>query len=169
MATKVLLLEDVDVLGRSGDIVNVKPGYARNFLLPQGLAMVADKQALMLQEKLQEERKKKAVVEKRESEAVATRIEGVTLVKVVKVDHEGHMYGSVATSDIVHLLNDELKLELERRSIQLKHPIKATGVHTIIVKLKEGVQASFNLKVVSEEGEKAMTEEPAPAPAPQEA
>lgn len=163
MANKILLLEDVDSLGRSGDIVKVKPGYARNFLLPQGLAMVANKQALMMQEKLQEERKKKAVVEKRESEALAARIEGVTLVKVVKVDHEGHMYGSVTTLDIVHLLNDHLKLELERRNIQLKHPIKATGVHTITVKLKEDVQATFNLKVVSEEGEKAMAAEPTPA------
>lgn len=163
MATKVLLIEDVDVLGRSGDIVNVKPGYARNYLLPQGLAIVANKQALMMQAKLQEERKKKAVVEKAESEALSKQIQGITLVKVVKVDHEGHMYGSVSSNDIIHLLKEEKNIELERKNIQLKHPIKTIGVQTINVKLKEDVLANFTLKVVSEEGLEAINEEPAAA------
>ncbi len=59
MATKLLLIEDVEALGRSGEIVNVKPGYARNYLLPQGLAIIADKKALRRQERLKEERKRK--------------------------------------------------------------------------------------------------------------
>lgn len=159
MATKLLLIEDVEELGRSGEIVNVKPGYARNYLLPQGLAVIANKQALRQQEKLKEERQKQAIADKQESDIVATRLGGITLVQVVKVDHEGHMYGSVTTHDIVELLQKQEQLEIEKKSIQIKQPIKATGVHTIPVKLKEGVIASFTLKVMSEEGYRTSQEE----------
>ena len=159
MATKLLLIEDVEALGRSGDIVTVKPGYGRNFLLPQGLAVIADKKAMRQQERLIEERKKKAIEDKKESDAIAARIEGITLTTVVKVDHEGHMYGSVTAHEIVHLLQEQQNVEIEKKSIQLKHAIKTTGVHAIPVKLKEGVAATFNLKVMSEEGFKTSQEE----------
>lgn len=160
---KLLLLEDVESLGRSGDIVSVRPGYARNFLLPQGFAVAASANALRMQAKLIEERQKKAAVDRQESEEVAARLEGVQLSTIVKVDHEGHMYGSVNTIDILHLLQNELNIALEKRSIQLKHPIKETGVYTIPVKLKEGVSGSFKIKVVSD------IDQQTEASAPQEA
>ncbi len=158
---QLLLLEDVEALGRSGEIVNVKPGYARNFLLPQGLAVIANKNALRMQERLKEERQKRAIADKQESDAIAAKIEGVSLVKVVKVDHEGHMYGSVTVADIVHLIQEHTQVELEKKAIQLKHAIKTTGIHAVVVKLKEGVSANFNLKVMSEEGHRASLEEQA--------
>ena len=161
MAARLLLIEDVEALGRSGDIVSVKPGYARNFLLPQGLAIVADKSALRKQERLKQEREKKAVVDRKESEELAARIEGMTLTTVVKVDHDGHMYGSVTATEILHLLEENARVQLEKKSIALKHPIKETGVHSIPVKLKEGVTANFTLKVMSEEGHRASLEEAA--------
>lgn len=160
---KLLLIEDVEALGRSGEIVSVKPGYARNFLLPHGLAVIADKQALRQQERLQAEREKRALEDKKESESVAAHIEGITLITVVKVDHDGHMYGSVTANEIVHLLQEQKKIELEKKCIQLKHAIKATGIHSISVKLKEGVTASFNLNVMSEEGYRSHKEESAAA------
>jgi large subunit ribosomal protein L9 len=159
MATKVLLLEDVETLGRSGDMINVKPGYARNYLLPQGLAVIANKQTLRQQQRLQEARQKKVIADKQESEEIAARIEGITLTTIVKVDQEGHMYGSVTPHEIVQLLQEQQKVELEKKSIQLKQPIKTTGVHPIQVKLKEGITASFNLKVMSEEGYQASQEQ----------
>lgn len=161
MATKLLLIEDVESLGRSGEIVGVRPGFARNYLLPQGLAVIADKKALRQQERLVVERQKKAIADKGEAEQIAARIEGVTLIKVVKVDHEGHMYGSVTAHDIAHLLQEKLQLEIERKSIQLKQAIKSTGIHPITLKLKEGVTASFILKVMSEEGYQASLQESA--------
>jgi large subunit ribosomal protein L9 len=161
MATKLLLIEDVETLGRSGEIVSVKPGYARNFLLPQGLAVIANKQALRQQERLKEERQKKAIADREESEGIAAQIEGITLTTVVKVDHEGHMYGSVTAHEIVHLLQEQNNIHLDKKNIQLKHPIKTTGVHSIPVKLNEGVTAAFNLKVMSEEGYRASQEETA--------
>lgn len=159
MATKLLLLEDVDALGRSGEIVNVKPGYARNYLLPQGIAIIADKKALRQQERLKEERQKRAIADKKEADDIATRLEGVALIKVVKVDQEGHMYGSVTAQDIVHLLQEQHQVEIEKKNIQLKHPIKTTGVHPIPLKLKEGVASSITLKVMSEEGYRSYQEE----------
>lgn len=161
MATRLLLLKDVDALGHRGDVVNVRPGYARNFLLPQGVAVVADNRTLKMQEKLKEERKQQALTDRKESEEMATKINGLTVMKVVKVDPEGHMYGSVTTGDIVELVQENAQIELEKKAIQLKHPIKTTGVHAITVKLKEGVTAAFNLKVMTEEGFRAATEESA--------
>lgn len=162
MANKLLLLEDVDALGRSGDIVSVKPGYARNFLLPQGYAVVADKAALRMQARLQEERKKRAIIDKQESDKTAAALEGIVVTTTVKVDHEGHMYGSVSALDIVHLLEQQHSLKLEKKFITLKHPIKETGVHPIHAKLKEGVTADFKLKIMAEGAiEETAEEQPA--------
>jgi len=151
MATKLLLIEDVEHLGRKGDIVSVRSGYGRNFLLPQGFAVTATEKALRMQERLKVERKQIALVDKKESDEVAARLEGVTVKATVKVDHEGHMYGSVTTADIVALIHDAVKVELDKKAIQLKHAIKSLGIHTVNVKLKEGVQASFQVEVASAE------------------
>lgn len=153
MATKLLLIEDVEDLGRSGDIVNVRPGYARNFLLPRGFGIVADKSALRMQARLQEERRLQAIEDKKEAEAHAAQIQDVTVTTIVKVDQEGHMYGSVSVADIVHLLQEQTGIAVEKRAIQLKHALKETGVHTLNVKLKEGVVSAFTLKIVPEEAE----------------
>lgn len=151
MAAKLLLIEDVEDLGRSGDLVSVKPGYARNFLLPRGAAVIADKFTLRMQERLKAEREQRALVDRQEAEKVAGAINDVVLTTVVKVDHEGHMYGSVNAHDVAELLIAQTNVPLEKRSVALKHPIKETGVHTIAIKLKEGVTASITLKVISEE------------------
>lgn len=160
MAAKLLLIEDVEDLGRSGDIVSVRPGFARNFLLPRGFAVVADKGALRMQARLQEEREKRSALDKAEAEHSAGQLTTVVLSTIVKVDHEGHMYGSVSAHDVVELLQSQANIALEKRSVVLKHPIKTLGVHKINVKLKEGVTASLTLKVMSEEGQFAE-EEPA--------
>lgn len=163
MATKLLLVEDVESLGHSGEVVAVKPGYARNFLIPQGLAVIADKKTLRLQERLREERKQKALVDRKESEELASQVHVVVLTKIVKVDPEGHMYGSVSVHDILDLLKEQAQIELEKKSVALKQPIKDTGVHTIPVKLKENVATSFTLKVMSEQDYRASQEETAQA------
>ena len=146
MASKLLLIADVENLGRSGDIVTVKPGYSRNFLLPQGFAVVADKHTLRMQVRLQEERKKQAIADKEESDRIANTLEGVVVTTTVKVDHEGHMYGSVSAHDIVTLLQ-QANVAVEKRAVVLKHPIKELGEHKITIKLKEGVTASVILNV----------------------
>lgn len=169
MRNQLLLIEDVDDLGRSGDIVSVKPGYSRNFLLPQKKAVIADKYTLRLQAKLQEERSKRAEIDRKEAEEMAQKIEGMVLSIDVKVDPDGHMYGSVSTLDIVRLLESE-GYKVERRNVELAHPIKTLGVHPINLKLKEGVPARITLKVHSGGVIPASEEPEAPAaPAPETA
>lgn len=159
---KLLLLEDVENLGRSGDVVNVKPGFARNFLLPQGIALTADKRALNMQAKLQEERRKRAAEDKREAEQQASQLEGKELVSIVKVDPEGHLYGSVSAGDIHDLLVATYQIDLDKRCVQLKQPIRTLGNHTIPLKLKEGVKVTILLRILSEE-QAANPEAAAPA------
>lgn len=149
MKQKLLLIEDVEDLGKSGEVVSVKPGYARNFLLPRRKALIAKKHTLRIQKKLQEEREKRAVVEKKESEELAALIGGKVLSIDVKVDPEGKMYGSVSSQDIVALLEKE-GIKIEKKSVNLKHPIKETGVFDITFKLKEGVEAGCKLKIIGE-------------------
>lgn len=151
MANKLLLLEDVDALGRKGEIVGVRPGYARNFLLPQGLAIIADKNALRMQTRLKAEREKQAAVDKKESEEMAARLEGLTVSTTVKVDHDGHMYGSVSALDVAHLITEQAGIKMEKRNVLLPHALKEVGVHNIKIKLKEGITAAIVLKVVPEE------------------
>lgn len=153
-----LLLQDVYKLGRKGDLVRAKPGYARNFLVPQQKAVVADQKTLRMREKLQAERAKQAEIDKRESEELARVINDKSLSVEVKVDHEGHMYGSVSAQDIVKLL-EEHNIIIEKQFVQLAHPIKKLGTHSIALHLKEGVPAAFTLNVHGEGMPIAPTEE----------
>jgi len=149
--TKLLLLEDVEALGRSGDVVNVRKGYARNFLLPKRHAIVANKQALRRQKQLQEERAQKAAEDRKDAEAVAQALADVIVTVHVKVDHEGHMYGSVSALDVVRLVEEQVGVKLNKNNVFLKHSIKTTGVHDVKLKLPEGVEAAVTVKVLSEE------------------
>ncbi|MEN9654963.1 MAG: hypothetical protein RL235_1075 [Chlamydiota bacterium] len=149
MKRTLLLLEDVDALGKKGEVVTAKAGYVRNFLMPRGFAMPASPNVLRKQEKLRAERAKQAVIDKRESEELSAKIETLTLETRVKVDPEGHMYGSVSAGDIA-LLFQEQGYSLEKRSIQLPRPIKETGVHKLTVRLKEGVTAVCSLHIIPE-------------------
>lgn len=158
MPNQLLLLEDVDNLGRSGEVVTVKPGFARNFLLPQKKAVVADKFTLRLQSKLKEERFKRAEKDRQDAEELSKRLEGMTLTTVVKVDPDGHMYGSVAAVDIVRLF-EEQGITIERRNVALVQPIKALGIYPIHLKLKEGIPAEVILKVVSDGAPEEPVEE----------
>lgn len=166
MKQQLLLLQDVDALGQKGEIVSAKPGYVRNFLLPQGFAVIATPNTIRKQERLRAERAKQAVVDRKESEELALQIEGTTLQTRVKVDPEGHMYGSVSAADIAQLFQEK-GLPVERKSVQLNKPIKETGVHKISLKLKEGITASCQLQIIPE-GINAAGIEAVTAPLPVE-
>lgn len=150
MAHELLLIEDVEDLGRSGDLVRVRGGYARNFLLPRRKAVVATKQTLRLREKLQQERQQRAAEDRTAAEQLAERLTGQHFQVVVKVDPEGHMYGSVSTVDLVALLGEHGYV-LEKRHILLPHAVRELGLHKINLKLNEGVTSHFELEVIAEE------------------
>lgn len=149
MKQQLLLLEDVEALGKKGEVVSVRPGYVRNFLLPQGLAVVATPNMLRKQERLRKERGQQAVIDRQESEKLAQQMEGLLLEIKVKVDPEGHMYGSVSALDIARLLQEK-NLPIEKKNVQLPRPIKETGVHKISLKLKEGIAAFCQLTILPE-------------------
>lgn len=146
-AVKLLLLKDVEALGRQGQVVSVRPGFARNMLLPRKLAVRADSNALRQVEKLKELRRIQAEKDLKESNEIAARMEGLVVTTTVKVDHEGNMYGSVTSTDLVRMIAEQHKIEIGKRDVQLKQPIKQIGDHKIPVKLKEGVEASFTLSI----------------------
>lgn len=154
MKQQLLLLEDVKKLGRKGDVVTAKPGYIRNFLLPQSKAVIASKGALRMRSRLQEERAEQAAADKVEAEKLAKVIEGKTVKTEVKVDGAGHLYGSVAANDIVKILNAE-GVVIEKHHVNLLKPIKKLGKYDISLTLNEGVPASFTLEVQGEGGVKA--------------
>ena len=151
MKQQLLLLEDVDGLGRSGDVVTAKPGFIRNFLLPQKKAVSADKHTLKMQTRLKEEREKRAAVDRKEAEAQAEQIKTLVLAIEVKVDPDGKMYGSVSTLDIARLLQAK-GYQIDRKSVQLTQAIKTLGNHSVSLRLKEGVPATFTLEVQPEPG-----------------
>jgi len=146
MQNQLLLLQDVEALGRCGDLVTVKPGYARNFLIPQKKAVVADNYTLRLRVRLQEERAKQAVIDQKEAEEIAEKYSTLNLSTEVKVDADGRLYGSVSAADIVKVCAAE-GVDLAKKSLILPHPIKAIGIHDVQVKLKEGVIATIKLNV----------------------
>ena len=152
MKQQYLLIDDVEDVGRSGEIISVKPGFARNYLLPQSKAVLASAHTLRMQAKLVEERSKKAAIEKKEAEEQAAKLQGLVLKITVKVDPEGHMYGSVGASDIIDLFARQ-GVQVDKRNIGLNKPIKATGVHALTLKLKEGVTCSYSLEIIGEQAQ----------------
>ena len=151
MAQKILLLEDVEHVGRKGEIASVKPGFAYNFLIPKGHALVANRAALRHQARLLEERRVQAERDHAESLAMASKLDGETVETIAKIDHEGHMYGSVTVLDIIEMLKLKTGIELEKKMVPLKQPIKEIGVFDIALRLKEGASAVIHVKIVPEE------------------
>lgn len=149
MKQQLLLLQDVDALGKKGEVVIAKPGYVRNFLLPKGFAVIASPNTLRKQERLKEERAKQAAIDRKESEELACQIEGTALEIKVKVDPEGHMYGSVSAADIARLFQEQ-GLPVEKRSVLVTKPIRETGAHKITIKLKEGISVICHLSIIPE-------------------
>lgn len=152
MRQQYLLIEDVEDIGRSGEIITPKEGFARNYLMPQKKAIPASAHALRMQAKLQEERSKKAALDKKESEALAQKIEGTSIQIIVKVDQEGHLYGSVGAAEIIHLFEKE-GIKLDKRNVGVHLHIKALGQHPLVLKLNEGITCNYILDIVSDKPE----------------
>lgn len=148
--TKILLLDDVESLGKKGEIVTVRAGYARNFLLPKKRARIADPNAIRMQKKLVEERASQAIVDRDEANVLSDKLKDLVLETKVKVDHEGNMYGSVSAHDIVQLF-DAQGVKVEKKWILIDQPIKTIGEHELKLRLKEGIPARAKLNIVAEE------------------
>ena len=138
---KVILLQDVKSLGKKGEIVNVNDGYARNFILPKKLGVEATGKNLN-DLKLQKNNEKKVAKEQLEAaKALAAKLAegGVTL--AIKVGEGGRAFGSVSSKEIAAAVKEQMGLELDKKKIRLKEPIKSLGTHIVTVKLHPEVGA----------------------------
>ncbi|MFN0063896.1 MAG: 50S ribosomal protein L9 [Myxococcaceae bacterium] len=146
---KLILQEDVDNLGHAGELVSVKPGFGRNFLLPRGLAVVANEA-----NKRQWEHQKKEIAAKQAklragAETLAKEIGAVQLVFKRKVGEQDKLYGSVTASDIAEALSAK-GIKIERRALKLKDALKDLGDHTINLHLHREVIAQVKVQVAAE-------------------
>jgi len=146
---EIILTENVDGLGNIGELVNVKPGYGRNYLVPQGMAVIANSRNIkeFEHQKRQAERKFQRVVQA--AEVLKTKIEGTRIEIAHKAGEEGKLYGAVTGMEIEAQLAAK-GIELERKKIQLAEPIKQLGDYDIVAKLDAGVTANIKVTVVAE-------------------
>jgi large subunit ribosomal protein L9 len=147
---QVLLLKDVAGIGHAGDIKDVSGGHAKNYLFPKKLAVPvsegAQKQAQSIREAAERRRDRKLT----EAKAQASKLDGQVLTFKVLAGEGDRMYGSVTTAEIAEALSKVAKTEIDRRQIELEHPIKSLGQHSVPVKVASGVTATIVVTVERE-------------------
>ncbi len=148
----VILLERVAKLGQMGETVTVKDGYARNYLLPQGKALRANKANMTYFESQRVQLEARNLERKKEAETVAETLNGNTYVAVRSAGETGQLYGSVAARDIVATL-DENGFKIGRSQVELRAPIKIIGLHEIVIMLHPEVEATVTMNVARSEDE----------------
>jgi len=148
---KVILIQDVKNLGKKNSLVEVSDGYARNFLIPKGLAVEATPSALnelKLRENAEKARKENELANARK---LAERLNGATVTFAAKAGDNGKLFGSITAMDIADKLEKELKVQIDKRKIVLSDAIKTLGVYDIELKLHTGVSAIIKVQVVNKE------------------
>jgi large subunit ribosomal protein L9 len=146
---EVILREDVDKLGRRGEVVKVTEGYGRNFLLPRGLALAVNEANKAMIAKERKSHELRMAKEKAEFQAVADRINGIRFVAPRKVGENDMLYGSVTSGDIADFLKGK-GVDIDKRKVQLEEPIKKLGEHEVQVKLHPEVAARLKVLVTKE-------------------
>lgn len=146
---KVILTDNIVRVGVKGDLVDVKPGYFRNFLDPQGLAVKATKENMEELEKMREELKKEEAENRKAAEALKEKIEALSVEQKVRVGEDGKLFGSVTNKDIAEALAGQ-GIELDRKRIEEVEKIDGVGEFVINARLYEGVNADLKVIVVAE-------------------
>jgi len=149
---QVILLERIGALGQMGDIVKVKDGYARNFLLPQGKALRATQANKLEFEKQRVQLEARSLEQKKEAEAVGEKLDGQQFVVIRQAGDTGQLYGSVSTRDVADAIT-EGGFSLDRRQIELRQPIKALGIHTVKIVLHPEITVEISMNVARSEDE----------------
>ena len=146
---KIILRQDHENLGEAGNIINVKPGFARNFLIPQGIAMAASPQNKKRFENEKKQMNWRKEQEKRKAEELAKQLESVSCTITVQVGEEDKLFGSVTSQNIAESLAAQ-EYEIDKRKIQLEEPIKSLGIYSVPIKLHTDVEAKVKVWVVKE-------------------
>lgn len=149
----VILLERVGKLGQMGDVVKVKDGYARNFLLPQGKALRANKANMVVFEEQRADLEKRDAERKKDAVSAAAALDGQTFIVIRSAGDSGQLYGSVSTRDIAALLREKSGAPVTRNSVNLPLPIKTIGLHEVLINLHAEVETPITLNVARSEDE----------------
>src|SRR5438552_3856553 len=161
-STEIILTENVTGLGAEADVVKVRRGYARNFLLPAGKAYEVTPSALRQLDALKAKRAEREARELNEAEELARRIGKLRVTFILQTGETGKAFGSITAHDLAERLKQELGREIDRHLLFLEHPIKTTGEHEVPLKLHHDVTAkfSFNVKPSEEPKPEIPAEEP---------
>lgn len=144
---KILLRADVDNLGKKGDLVEVADGYARNYLVPRGLALQASRGAQKQADAMRRNREARDRREREAAEALAAQFNGRTVSVKARAGGEGRLFGSVTNGDIAEAIERQTGAEIDRRKIELVEPIKELGGFDLQVRLHADVDASIHVEV----------------------
>jgi large subunit ribosomal protein L9 len=148
---KVILQQSVEKLGEPGDIVEVASGYARNYLVPRGLAVGAQKGALKHAENLKRAHASRQSKEKVESEALAARLIASKVTIAARAGDEGKLFGSVTAADVAEAIAAQADIQVDRKDVHLEEPIRSLGTHEVRIHLFAEVDPVLSVEVVAEE------------------
>ncbi len=146
---RVILREDVQGLGKQGDIVTVADGFARNHLVPKGLAFRSTPGAEKQAERTRETRRLQDVRDMEIAQEMADRLSSATLAISARAGDEGKLFGSVTAADVARALSEQLNIDLDRKVIYLEHPIREVGEHKVPLGLHEEVQSEVSVEVIA--------------------
>jgi large subunit ribosomal protein L9 len=149
---QIILLERVPKLGQMGDVVNVRPGYARNFLIPQGKALRATKAAIGDFDKRRSQLEARNLERKQEAQQLAAKIDGQSAVLLRQASETSHLYGSVNARDIATAFT-EAGISLDKQQIRLEEPLKTLGLHKVTVALHPEVEVTVTVNVARSQEE----------------
>ncbi len=147
---KVILTQDVKAQGKKGDLINVSEGYARNFLLPKGLAVEASKQALNELEGKNAAKQFHKNMEEQKAKNIAERLKNITVSLTAKAGSGGRLFGSITSKDIAEALAEQHKITVDKRKIDLPDGIKTCGVTEVRVQLYPQIYGTFKVSVTEE-------------------
>jgi large subunit ribosomal protein L9 len=145
---KVILRSDVDKLGRKGDVVTVADGFARNYLVPRGLAMKAGRGEVAQAAVMRRSREQRESRDRESAEELSAQLVAATVSIPAKAGAEGRLFGSVTSADIAAAVEAATGIELDRRKVNLEEPIKTLGVHDVHVRLHADVDTRISVEVV---------------------
>lgn len=146
---RVVLREDLEKLGKKGDVCVVADGYARNYLIPRGHAILATKGIEIQATAMRRSRDIKDTQDRQAAEAVARQLVAATVLVSAKAGAEGRLFGSVTTNDIVAAVISQWGTELDRRRVHLAEPIRSVGMHEVPVRLHSDVEFTLTVEVVA--------------------
>lgn len=148
---KVILVKDVEGWGTLGDVIDVKPGFARNYLIPQGLAYPATDNYIKHVQEILRQKSRKLEREKEKAQKLAEQLDGLEIEIERPVGPTGKMYGSVSSTDIVNAIKEKTDIELDKKKVMLRNPIRDLGAYNITLRLHPEVSAKIKLHVIPQQ------------------